>query len=116
MTTAGRLMPGSYMLRLVHFWLAEFCRRLGRFEEATAHIDEVLNVGGSPSIHMLKARIALSVGDEAKARQHVAIARRAGIPIARLEAISSRFYPRGPDWDQWASSLHRLWAEAEPGA
>ncbi|MFM9864204.1 MAG: TIR domain-containing protein [Micropepsaceae bacterium] len=116
MTTAGRLMPGSYMLRLVNFWLAEFCRRLGRFAEATAHIDEVLNVGGSPNIHMLKARIALSAGDEATARQHVAIARRAGIPIARLEAISSRFYPHGPDWDQWASTLRRLWAEVEPGA
>ena len=116
MTTAGRLMPGSYMLRLVNFWLAEFCRRLGRFAEATTHIDEVLNVGGSPNIHMLKARIALSIGDEAKARQHIAIAKRAGVPIARLEAISSRFYPHGPDWDQWTSTLRRLWAEAEPSA
>jgi tetratricopeptide (TPR) repeat protein len=115
-TTAGRLMPGSYMLRLVHFWLAEFCRRLGRLAEANEHIDEALANGGSSGSQLLKARIALSLGDEATAREHVAITRRTGISLAQQAAASSRFYPAGPDADQWAANLRRLWAEAEPGA
>jgi len=118
--TAGRLMPGSYMLRLVHFWSAELNRRLGRFTEANAHADEALAAmvatGGSPNHHILKARIAFDVGDEETARQHVAMARSAGVPLARLETISSHFYPPGPDRDQWTNTVRRLWAEAEPSA
>ena len=99
------------------YWLAEFYRRLGRFAEANAHADEALAAmvatGGSPNNHILKARIAFSAGDEETARQHVAIARSAGVPIARLELISARFRPPGPDWDQWASTLRRLWSEPE---
>ncbi len=115
-TTAGRLMPGSYMTRLINFWLAEFCWRLGRFAEANAHIDETLALGDSFSAHMMKARFAFGAGDEATARQHVAIARRTGIPLAVYDSIGTRLYPAVPHMDQWMSTARRLWAEAEPGA
>ena len=109
MSTAGRLMPGSHQLRLINFWLAEFSRRLGRLQEAMAFAEETLARGGTPNTHVLKARIALSIGDEAEAKRQVAIAMNSGAQLAQFEAIALRWYPPGPDMDQWTKDLRRLW-------
>ena len=61
---------------------------------------------------MLKARIALELGDEAEAREHVRIARRTGIPLARIETVVAAF---APNWVLVTPGLRALWEEAEPG-
>lgn len=114
--TAERLMPGSHMLRLTHFWQAEFLRLLGRYVEADAHADEALAGFDSPNLHLLKARIALGAGDEAKARKHFAIARQSGLPLSRYEAIFLRIFAPGPFRDEWLGDLRHYWNEVEPRA
>ncbi len=111
LTTAARLMPGSHMLRLVHWWLAFLNARLGRFSEADPHSDKGLAIFGTTNGHMLKARIALELGDEAEAREHVRIARRTGIPLARIETVVAAF---APNWVLVNPGLRALWEEAEP--
>jgi TolB-like protein/Tfp pilus assembly protein PilF len=112
-TTAGRLLPHSHMQNLVLFWQSEFSLRLGQYDAADAYAAQRAGVQESSNGKLLRARIALARGDDAGARDHVAMAKRVGVPLTRLELIQGNFYPAGPDFDRWITDLRRLWAEAE---
>jgi TolB-like protein len=116
MTAARRLMPGSHLLRLIGFWQGELCRRLGRLSEANDFADEAVSNAQGPITQILKARIAMDAGDEAKAKHHIGIAKRFQIPLARLETVLARFGPVGSEPGQMIGDLRRLWDEAEPEA
>ena len=115
-TTAGRLLPHSHMQNLIHFWQAEFSLRLGQLDAAAAYVAQRASLQESSNGKLLRARIALARGDDAGARDHVAMAKRFGVPLTRLELIQTNFHPAGPDFDRWITDLRRLWAETEPGA
>jgi TolB-like protein len=112
-TTAGRLLPHSHMQNLVLFWQSEFSLRLGQYDAADAYAAQRAGVQENSNGKLLRARIALARGDDAGARDLVAIAKGFGVPLTRLELIQGNFHPAGPDFDRWITDLRRLWAEAE---
>jgi TolB-like protein len=114
MTTAERLMPGSHMLRLVHFWQAELCRRLERLDDAVTYANASRASFATPNTHLLMARIANSRGDGPGARREIALAKRSNVPLARYLGIYSSFYPSNQDTADWFSTLRRLWDEVDP--
>ena len=108
---AARLMPGSYMQGLITYWKATYCIELGRFDDAVAEIDPILE---SSFGRLIRAQALFHRGDADRALIDVAIAKSMGPPLAYLEALVDRTPFKGPRQAEWMVALRGFWTQSAP--
>ena len=115
--SAIRLMSGAPLLWAVLSADANALIRMGRWEEATARLDESLTLNPDGSIIRVQQAICYRhLCREVEARATFARARGDGWTLAQMQVWFRRVMGNNPVLEEHLDSIRILWAETEPSA